>query len=75
MRTQHLLLWSSIALSSPALAAESRSAADVDAKPPGEAVSRTDAARKAQADDETMKNAPARKNRVRQTYPPAAKHL
>ena len=73
MRTQHLLLLSSIALSTPGLAAESRPAAD--AKAAGEAISRADAARNAQADDETTKIAPARKNRVRQTYPPAAKHL
>jgi hypothetical protein len=74
MRTQHLLLLSSIALSTPVLAAESRSAADANAQPPGGAVSKPNA-RSAQADQEAMKVAPARKNRVRQTYPPPAKQL
>ena len=75
MRTQHLLLLSSIALSNPALAAEPKQTADVNGKPGVEANSRADAATSTGGSDETIQNHPARKNRVRQTFPPSPKRM
>lgn len=75
MRTQHLLLLSSIALSNPALAAEPKQTADANGKPGVEANSRADAATSTGAGGETIQNHPARKNRVRQTFPPSAKRM
>ena len=75
MRTQHLLLLSSIALSGQAMAAEPKSAANTNIKPGGEASSRADAARSAAASDGLIQPRAARKNRVHYTFPPAAKRL
>jgi hypothetical protein len=74
MRAQYFLLLSSIALSSPALAAEPKSAANAN-RPEGAAISRADAARSASANDDWMRSRPARKNRVYYTFPPSAKRM
>lgn len=74
MRTQHLLLLSTIALSSQALAAEPKPAAQANGKPGVEGPSKPDAARNAAASDE-LQILPTRKNRVRYTFPPSAKRM
>jgi hypothetical protein len=75
MRTQHLLLLSSIVLSSPVLAADPKPAANADGKPGAEAISRADAARSTGANDEMMQDRPSRKDRVPYTFSPAAKRM
>jgi hypothetical protein len=75
MRTQHFLLLGSIALSSPALAAEPKPTANATGKPAAEAISGADAAKSTAASDEMIQNHPARKNRVRHTFPPSAKRM
>jgi hypothetical protein len=75
MRTQHLLLLSSIALSSPALAAEPKSTANPNAKRGVESISRADAPVSTAAGDEMIQNHPPRKNRIRYTIPPSAKRM
>jgi len=75
MRTQHLLLLSSIALSGQAMTAEPKSAANTTIKPRSEASSRADAARSAAASEELIQPRPARKNRVHYTFPPPAKRM
>jgi hypothetical protein len=67
MRTQHLLLLSSIVLSGPVLAAEPKPTADVNGK------SGADAAKSTGANDEMMQERTSRKDRVRYTFPPSAK--
>ena len=74
MRTQHLLLLSTIALSSQALAAEPKPTDQANGKPGTEGPSRPDAARKAPVGEE-LQILPARKDRVRQTFPPSAKRM
>ena len=74
MRMQHLLLLSSIALSSPAMAAEPKQAATVKGKPGTEATSRSDLASSA-ASDEAMPIRPTRKNRVRYSFPPSTRRM
>jgi hypothetical protein len=74
MRTQHLLLLSTIALSSQALAAEPKPTTPANGKPGMEGISKTDAARTAGVSEE-LQMLPARKNRVRQTFPPSAKRM
>jgi hypothetical protein len=75
MRTQHLLLLSSIVLSGPMLAAEPKPPANADGKPGAEAISGAAAARSTGANDEMMQDRPPRKDRVRYTFPPSAKHM
>jgi len=76
MRTQHFLFLSSIALSSPALAAEPKPAANANGNPgAAEAISRTDAAGSTSSSDEMIQNHPARKNRVRHTFAPSSKRM
>jgi len=73
MRTQHFLLLGSIALSSPALAAESKSTTHANIKPEGGATA--GAARSTAANDDWMRGRPACKNRVYYTFPPSAKRM
>jgi hypothetical protein len=74
MRTQHLLLMSSIALSISAFAAEPKSAANPPSKAGGEAISNS-GSRSVTANDDWMRSRPARKNRVHYTFPPSAKRM
>ena len=75
MRTPYLLLLSSIALSSPALAAEPKPTARANGKPEAEALSRADASRSAATNNAMMQIRPTRKNRVRYTFAPPAKRM
>jgi hypothetical protein len=75
MRPHHLLLLSSIALSTPALAAEQKQTADTHDKPRIESKSRTDPAKNSGAGEETIQNHASRKNRVHHTFPPPAKRM
>jgi len=75
MRTQHLLLLSSIVLSGPVLPAEPKPAANANGKPETEAISKADAARSTGANDEMTQDRPSRKARVRYTFPPSAKRM
>ena len=74
MRTQHFLLLSSIALSGAAVAVEPKPGTNAPGKPGAEAVSGTGKATKAASGQEKEPVRPARKNRVRQTFPPASKN-
>jgi hypothetical protein len=73
MRTQHLLLLTGIALSGAALAAEPKSGT-TPGKPGSEAVPGTGTATTAASSQENPPVRPVRKNRVRQTFPPASKN-
>lgn len=75
MQTQHLLLLSSIALSSPALAAEVKPTANANGKTGVEVISKAAAAGSTATNDEIDQIRKARKNRVRQIFPPASKRL
>ena len=75
LRTQHLLLLSSIALSTPVLAAEPKPTANANGRPGIDANSRADELTGTEAGDEKIQNHPARKNRVRYTFPPPAKRI
>lgn len=75
MRAQYFLLLSSIALSHPALSAETKSATNAAGKTDTATTSRTDVARRASADDDWMRSRPARKNRVYYSFPPSAKRM
>lgn len=74
MRTQHILLLS-IALSIPAMAAEPKSPSNAIGKSGDQATSRADAAKSTATNDEVTPIRPARKNRVRYTFPPSAKRM
>jgi hypothetical protein len=74
MRSQHLLLMSSIALSISAFAAEPKSAAAPAGKAAGEAISSSET-RSVTANDDWIRDRPARKNRVHYTFPPSAKRM
>jgi len=74
MRAQYFLLLSGIAFSHPALSAELKST-NATGKTEAAATSRTDAARRASADDDWMRSRPARKNRVYYSFPPSAKRM
>ena len=73
MRMQHLLLLSSIVVSSGGLAAESKQAAQDNGKPDG--LSRSDTARNTALSDELTQLRPARKNRVHYSFPPSTKRM
>jgi len=75
MRTQHLLLLSSLALSGPALGAEPKPAANASREPGTDTISKTDAAGNTAAGDETTPARRARKDRIRYTFPPAPKRM
>jgi hypothetical protein len=75
MRTQHFLLLSSIALCNLTVAAEPKAARNGNDKPPAEANSRTDAARRDAASDDMIQAQPAPKHRVRYTFPPATRRM
>jgi hypothetical protein len=72
MRTQYLLLMSSIALSNAAFAVDPKSAVDPPSKAVGEAISNSET-RSVTANDDWKRGRPARKNRVYYTFPPSAK--
>lgn len=73
MRMQHLLLLSTIVVSSEVLAAESKQAAQDSGKPDG--ISRSEPARNTALSDELTQLRPARKNRVHYSFPPSTKRM
>ena len=75
MRTQHLLLLSSIALTTQTLAAETKQPANSSGKPGPEAVAKAAAGKGAASADDSMQTRATPKNRVRYTFPPASKAL
>jgi hypothetical protein len=75
MRTQHLLLLVSFALSGPAFAAEPKPAAGANTKPGVESGSRADVDASPAAGSNVAQNATSRKNRVRYTIPPSSKRM